>query len=197
MKRDMLDDVLKSYIPKQKEKHVLLKMIKNELTYANKIYLLASLIFIILGIFLTARIKVSSCYIMLFASPIPVIIGLYELAKSRMNHMWELEKSMKYSCSINFLESNAAWIVPVSLIFSVELFIFHINSSAYVSGVISTLWIVSLFTFNKFIIHFLESSSNAILILIMAISALVFAISVYRFYEKEKGYEVKFYGVRD
>lgn len=93
-------DVLKSYIPKQKEKHVLLKMIKNELTYANKIYLLASLIFIILGIFLTARIKVSSYYIMLFASPIPVIIGLYELAKSRMNHMWELEKSMKYSCSI-------------------------------------------------------------------------------------------------
>lgn len=213
-------DVLKSYMPRPKEKHVLLMMIKNELTYANKIYILASLMFIILGIFLTGKMKVSSYYIMLFTSPIPVIIGLYEIAKSRMNHMWELEKSMKYSnsiialakiiivigtssilniflslvlcnisSSINFLECMAAWIVPVSIIFSVELFIFHINSSIYVSAATSSLWIAALLTFNRFIIHFLNSSSNAILILIMAFSALIFAISTYRFYKKEKNYE--------
>lgn len=92
-------DVLRTYMPKAKDKYKVFRLIQNEITYVNKIYWVISMIIMILGIIITNQQSYSSYETLLFISPIPIILGIYEIERGKREKMWELEKSFKYSYS--------------------------------------------------------------------------------------------------
>lgn len=219
-KIDETIDVLKDYMPKKKNKYALLTMIKNQVTYVNRGYIAFSIIFMILGIILSSRCQVSAYDTLLIFSPFPVIIGIYEIAKSKTQNMWEIEKSYKYSYSLVFLSrmiivtiissfSNmffslslcnfdigdmfvrcmSAWIVPMTIVFSISLVIFSRISRVYAPLGACSIWIITLAFCNRWIVSFLQNAREGLLILIMAFSISVFILSFIKFYKVEKNYE--------
>lgn len=98
-KIDETIDVLRTYMPKEKDKYQIFNLIKNEITYVNKTYLLISMLIMILGIISTLQQNYSIYETLLYISPIPMLLGIYEVQRGMREKVWELEKSFKYSYS--------------------------------------------------------------------------------------------------
>ncbi len=95
-------EVLRSYMPKKKKSSnnitfPYMSLIKNEITYINKIYWIGSLIFIVIGLSFVSINKASPYNYLLQISPIPIILGILEVLKGSEDKVWELEMSFKYS----------------------------------------------------------------------------------------------------
>ena len=219
-KVDETIDVLRAYMPKAKNKYQLFKLMKNEITYVNKMYWVISMIVIILGIMVTNQQNYSAYETLLYISPIPIILGIYEIERSKRENMWELEKSFKYSYSkvmlakmiiimafttiINMLLSlfiysgqstseliriMTAWIVPICIVFSINIIILNKVSSNYSIIITSVLWIITLVLGRKWIINFIEGAEIILLIITMAISISIFLFAALQFYNNSKKYE--------
>lgn len=212
-------DVLKEYMPREKERYPLLKVIKNQLTFISREYIAISLMLILLGIVAINNLVIPMYHAISIITPIPSIIGLIELSKSKREKVWELEKSFKYSyslvtlaraiiilgisffintiftvtlCNVDngvFLKCLTSWIVPISIIFSIELVLYNKIPTIYTSIGLSITWIGVLNLFYGEISRILEKSSNITLTLAICISIAACIGALFKYYKNEKNYE--------
>lgn len=219
-KVDKTIDVLRTYMPNKEDKYQLFKLVKNEITYINKMYWIMSIILMILGVVVTSEQKYSVYETLLYISPIPIIIGVYEIERSKRSCMWELEKSFKYSYSkivfvriiiimafttmINIILSlfiyngqtsgeliriMTAWIVPICIVFSINLIIVNKVSSGYSMIIASSLWIITLILGSERIIRFIEGGEIILVVVTMSISVLICLFTTLQFCNNARKYE--------
>ena len=169
---------LRQYMPKEKKKSIIFMMIKNQVTYINKFYFLASLSLILIALFLPSNDELSYYKYLICSSPISILLGLFELIKSREEKMWELEKSFKYNYN-QIVLSRLIIISSFSIIVNLTLCgIFTNNASTEILLKLMTTWIApfSLVASISFLIVSRLPGNNSIIICICAwIIALAFA----------------------
>ena len=140
-KMDETIDVLRAHMPKAKDKYKIFKLMKNEITYVNKGYWAISILVMILGIIVTNQQNYSTYETLLYISPIPIILGIYEIERGKREKMWELEKSFKYSYSKVMLSKMIVIIAFTTIINMIlSLFIYSGQSSSELLRVM-TAWI--------------------------------------------------------
>lgn len=219
-KIDETIDVLRAYMPKAKDKYQLFKLIKNEITYVNKMYWIISMLIIILGIIITNQQCYSAYETLLYISPTPIILGIYEIERGKREKMWELEKSFKYSYSkimvtrllivmafttiINMILSlfiysaqedselirlMTVWIVPISIVFLINIIILNKVSSNYSIIITSSLWIITLVLGREKIISFIEGAKIISLITAISISIVILIFTILKFCSYAEKYE--------
>lgn len=134
-------DMLRKYMPKSKKQSSLIMMIKNEITYINKLYILISIGLVLMGLFLPSKDYETYYLYLLIISPILFLIGLFEIVKGREEKMWELEKSFKYNCK-QIILSRLVIISSFSIILNLILCgIFSVNASFIVAVKLMLNWI--------------------------------------------------------
>lgn len=121
-------DVLREYIPKQAKEGIAIKLkqslignIKSIINLAqfnislvSKSYWIISLVLILLGVIATKKFNFNIYSSAIIMSPIPVLLGIFELIKGKEENVWELELSYKYS-----LKETLLCKVVIILIFSI------------------------------------------------------------------------------
>ncbi|MCR8746660.1 hypothetical protein [Romboutsia lituseburensis] len=121
-------DILREYIPKQakqsiaiKLKQVLIGNIKSifnltefNISLVSKSYWILSLVIILLGVIATKKFNFNIYSSAIIMSPIPVLLGIFELIKGKEENVWELELSYKYS-----LKETLLCKLVIILIFSI------------------------------------------------------------------------------
>lgn len=98
-KIDETIEVLRRYMPNKKVKSSLRFLVRNEITYINKTYWIISLCIILFGMFIVDNYDISIYKTLLYISPIPIMLGMFEVSRGKREGVWELEKSLKYSYS--------------------------------------------------------------------------------------------------
>lgn len=121
-------DVLREYIPKQAEEGIAIKLkqslignIKSIINLAqfnislvSKSYWIISLVLILLGVIATKKFNFNIYSSAIIMSPIPILLGIFELIKGKEENVWELELSYKYS-----LKETLLCKIVIILIFSI------------------------------------------------------------------------------
>lgn len=121
-------DVLREYIPKQAEEGIAIKLkqslignIKSIINLAqfnislvSKSYWILSLVLILLGVIATKKFNFNIYSSAIIMSPIPILLGIFELIKGKEENVWELELSYKYS-----LKETLLCKIVIILIFSI------------------------------------------------------------------------------
>lgn len=121
-------DVLREYIPKQTEEGIAIKLkqslignIKSIINLAqfnislvSKSYWIISLVLILLGVIATKKFNFNIYSSAIIMSPIPILLGIFELIKGKEENVWELELSYKYS-----LKETLLCKIVIILIFSI------------------------------------------------------------------------------
>lgn len=121
-------DVLREYIPKQAKEGIAIKLkqslignIKSIINLAqfnislvSKSYWIISLVLILLGVIATKKFNFNIYSSAIIMSPIPVLLGIFELIKGKEENVWELELSYKYS-----LKETLLCKIVIILIFSI------------------------------------------------------------------------------
>lgn len=121
-------DVLREYIPKQAEEGIVIKLkqslignIKSIINLAqfnislvSKSYWIISLVLILLGVIATKKFNFNIYSSAIIMSPIPILLGIFELIKGKEENVWELELSYKYS-----LKETLLCKIVIILIFSI------------------------------------------------------------------------------
>lgn len=121
-------DVLREYIPKQAEEGIGIKLkqslignIKSIINLAqfnislvSKSYWILSLVLILLGVIATKKFNFNIYSSAIIMSPIPILLGIFELIKGKEENVWELELSYKYS-----LKETLLCKIVIILIFSI------------------------------------------------------------------------------
>ncbi|MPM77781.1 hypothetical protein SDC9_124789 [bioreactor metagenome] len=121
-------DVLREYIPKQAEEGIVIKLkqslignIKSIINLAqfnislvSKSYWILSLVLILLGVIATKKFNFNIYSSAIIMSPIPILLGIFELIKGKEENVWELELSYKYS-----LKETLLCKIVIILIFSI------------------------------------------------------------------------------
>lgn len=121
-------DVLREYIPKQAEEGIGIKLkqslignIKSIINLAqfnislvSKSYWIISLVLILLGVIATKKFNFNIYSSAIIMSPIPILLGIFELIKGKEENVWELELSYKYS-----LKETLLCKIVIILIFSI------------------------------------------------------------------------------
>lgn len=116
-------DILRTYMPKKREKFVIYKLVKNEITYVNKYYWIASMLILLSGMLLINKEDLPPYSVIILLSPFTMIIGIIEVFKSRRNKMWELEKSFQYSYR-KVVMSRILIIITFSCIINLSMAVF-------------------------------------------------------------------------
>lgn len=121
-------DLLREYIPKQAEEGIAIKLkqslignIKSIINLAqfnislvSKSYWILSLVLILLGVIATKKFNFNIYSSAIIMSPIPILLGIFELIKGKEENVWELELSYKYS-----LKETLLCKIVIILIFSI------------------------------------------------------------------------------
>lgn len=121
-------DALREYIPKQAEEGIAIKLkqslignIKSIINLAqfnislvSKSYWILSLVLILLGVIATKKFNFNIYSSAIIMSPIPILLGIFELIKGKEENVWELELSYKYS-----LKETLLCKIVIILIFSI------------------------------------------------------------------------------
>lgn len=121
-------DALREYIPKQAEEGIAIKLkqslignIKSIINLAqfnislvSKSYWIISLVLILLGVIATKKFNFNIYSSAIIMSPIPILLGIFELIKGKEENVWELELSYKYS-----LKETLLCKIVIILIFSI------------------------------------------------------------------------------
>lgn len=121
-------DALREYIPKQAEEGIVIKLkqslignIKSIINLAqfnislvSKSYWIISLVLILLGVIATKKFNFNIYSSAIIMSPIPILLGIFELIKGKEENVWELELSYKYS-----LKETLLCKIVIILIFSI------------------------------------------------------------------------------
>lgn len=121
-------DVLREYIPKQAEEGIEIKLkqslignIKSitnlaqfNISLVSKSYWILSLVLILLGVIATKKFNFNIYSSAIIMSPIPILLGIFELIKGKEENVWELELSYKYS-----LKETLLCKIVIILIFSI------------------------------------------------------------------------------
>lgn len=121
-------DLLREYIPKQAEEGIAIKLkqslignIKSIINLAqfnislvSKSYWIISLVLILLGVIATKKFNFNIYSSAIIMSPIPILLGIFELIKGKEENVWELELSYKYS-----LKETLLCKIVIILIFSI------------------------------------------------------------------------------
>lgn len=121
-------DILRDYIPKQAEEGIAIKLkqslignIKSIINLAqfnislvSKSYWIISLVLILLGVIATKKFNFNIYSSAIIMSPIPILLGIFELIKGKEENVWELELSYKYS-----LKETLLCKIVIILIFSI------------------------------------------------------------------------------
>lgn len=176
-KIDETIDVLRAYMPRVKDKYQVVNLIKNEITYVNKMYWFISILVMILGIIFIAEKNYSIYDTLLYISPVPTVIGIYEIQRGKRENMWELEKSFKYSYS-KIMLTRILIIMSFATILNLILSLFiwgGYESSELIR--IMTAWIAPIsivFLINVIILNKVSSNYSAIFTSIFWIVILVF-----------------------
>ncbi|WP_346962233.1 hypothetical protein [Clostridium sp.] len=123
-KIDLTIDSLRKYMPPKKTKNRMVEIIRNEITYIDKFHFIAALILVVAGLSVSMVSKVSMYNVLMIISPIPMIIGMFELVKSKKDNMWEIEKSCKYSYS-KIVLARLIIITSFSVIINIGLLIIY------------------------------------------------------------------------
>lgn len=92
-------EVLRKYMPSRKEKNPFSFLIRNEVTYINKTYWSFSILMVLVGMLIMNNYNISVYTTLLYISPLPMMLGIFEITRGKMSGVWELEKSLKYSYS--------------------------------------------------------------------------------------------------
>ena len=175
-KVDETIEILRAYMPKVKDKYPILKLIRNEITYVNNMYWLISMLVMILGIIITNKANYSYYETLLYISPIPIILGIYEVEHSKREKVWELEKSFKYSYSKVMLSKMIIIIAFTTIINMIlSLFMYGGESSNDLLRVMAA-WISPIcivFSINTIISSKLSNSYSTIITVAIWIIALV------------------------
>ena len=91
---EMIDstiDSLRKYMPPKKTKNLMVTLIKNEVTYINKSYFIAATIFVAISLAFSMQYNLNLYSTLMIISPMPMILGMFQIVKSTQNNMWELE----------------------------------------------------------------------------------------------------------
>lgn len=123
-KIDLTIDSLRKYMPPKKTKNRMVEIIRNEITYIDKFHFIATFILVLVGLSASMLPKVSMYNVLMLISPIPMIIGMFELVKSKKDNMWEIEKSCKYSYS-KIVLARLIIITSFSLIINIGLLVIY------------------------------------------------------------------------
>lgn len=121
-------DALREYIPKQSKEGIAIKLkqslignIKSIINLAqfnislvSKSYWILSLVLILLGVIATKKFNFNIYSSAIIMSPIPILLGIFELIKGKEENVWELELSYKYS-----LKETLLCKIVIILIFSI------------------------------------------------------------------------------
>lgn len=121
-------DVLREYIPKQAKEGIVIKLkqglignIKSiinltefNISLVSKSYWILSLVLILLGVIATKKFNFNIYSSAIIMSPIPILLGIFELIKGKEENVWELELSYKYS-----LKETLLCKIVIILIFSI------------------------------------------------------------------------------
>ncbi|MBZ9633298.1 hypothetical protein [Clostridium sp. FP1] len=159
---------LRQYMPKEKKKPAIIMMMKNQVTYINKFYFLASLSLILIALCLPSNDALSYYKYLICSSPISILLGLFELIKSKEEKMWELEKSFKYNYN-QIILSRLIIISSFSIIINLTLCgIFANNVSTNILLKLMTTWIApfSIVASISFLIVSKLSSNSSIMLCI-------------------------------
>lgn len=122
---EMIDstiDSLRKYMPPKKTKNLMVTLIKNEVTYINKSYFIAATILVAISLAFSMQYNLNLYSTLMIISPMPMILGMFQIVKSTQNNMWELEKSFKFSYS-NIILARLTIITSFSAIINIALFI--------------------------------------------------------------------------
>lgn len=121
-------DALREYVPKQAKQSIVIKLkqalignIKSivnltefNISLVSKSYWILSLVIILLGVIATKKFNFNIYSSAIIMSPIPVLLGIFELIKGKEENVWELELSYKYS-----LKETLLCKLVIILIFSI------------------------------------------------------------------------------
>ncbi|CEH33255.1 hypothetical protein [Romboutsia lituseburensis] len=121
-------DVLREYIPKQAEEGIAIKLkqsligniksiinlVQFNISLVSKSYWILSLVLILLGVIATKKFNFNIYSSAIIMSPIPILLGIFELIKGKEENVWELELSYKYS-----LKETLLCKIVIILIFSI------------------------------------------------------------------------------
>lgn len=113
-------DVLRTYMPKANVKYQFSKLIGNEITYVTKAYWICSILVFVCSLFLWFNQRFTAYDTILYATPIPVLLGVLVLGRGKKENMWELEKSFRYSYSM-ILQARLVMILSFTAIFNITL----------------------------------------------------------------------------
>lgn len=176
-KIDETIDILRTYMPKEKDKYQIVNLIKNEITYVNKTYLVISILVMILGIIFTLQQNFSIYETLLYISPIPMVLGIYEVQRGMREKMWELEKSFKYSYS-KIMVTRIIIIMSFTTILNMVLSLFICGGQESSDLIrVMTAWIVPIsmvFLTNIIILNKFSSNYSSIITSTLWIVILVF-----------------------
>lgn len=137
-------DVLRAYVPRKKEKTNIVELIINEVKYIDRLYILSVILIMLLGLVLNKINKASVYMNILFVSPLPMLLGIYEVIKSRKNKMWEIEKSCKYSYSKVFLSKMVIIMIMTTVVNMILCLSVNYGNTENIFSKLMTAWIVPL-----------------------------------------------------
>lgn len=189
---DMTVDNLRKYMTPKRTKIKIMEIIRNEITYINKIHFVVSIILLAIGLNLSMINEVSHYSILIFTSPIPMLLGMFELLKSKTDNMWEIEKSCKYSYS-KIILARLIIITSFSMIFNIMLLgIYGYGETGDVLckmlfSIIVPVCIVA--SINLYILSKLNSSKSIIATLLLGIGLMGTAeIGIVPYIEQARGF---------
>ena len=137
-------DILRAYMPKKREKFVIYKLIKNQITYVDRWYWIISMLILLSGMLIISKEGLSSYLGIILFSPLTMLIGMIELVKGKRNKMWELEKSFKYSFR-KVIMSRLLIIISFSCVINLSMAVFlSIVDTSTKLVVLNAGWIMSL-----------------------------------------------------
>lgn len=156
-KIDSTIDILKSYMPKEEVQHVKVQnhlvgrikenisLVKFQFSLISKVYFIASLLLILVGTITTIRLNLSIYLSAAVISPIPILIGIFEIIKGREENVWELELSYKYSLR-EIVFSRLVIINVVSILISIMMSLILNNAYSQINLLkMISIWLIPIF----------------------------------------------------
>ena len=156
-KIDSTIDILKSYMPKEEVQHVKVQnhlvdrikenisLVKFQFSLISKVYFIASLLLILVGTITTIRLNLSIYLSATVISPIPILIGIFEIIKGREENVWELELSYKYSLR-EIVFSRLVIINVVSILISIMMSLILNNAYSQINILkMISIWLIPIF----------------------------------------------------
>ncbi|MEG1408819.1 MAG: hypothetical protein RSD36_03160 [Terrisporobacter sp.] len=190
---DSTIDILKTYMPKEEVQSITyeetflqrmknnINLVKFQFSLISKVYLLASLLLILVGTITTTRLNLSIYVSAFIVSPIPILLGIFEIIKGREENVWELELSYKYSLR-EIVLSRLIIINTVSILLSIAMSVALNNTYSQINLLnMISIWLIPVFLVGSIslIITSLYRSINSIALCISIWILGAMSISLY------------------